>query len=215
MKIKFVLFFSLITFLFSCEDKQHTYAEIITDYGVMKIMLYNNAPKHRDNFIKLVKKGFYNDLLFHRVINGFMIQGGDPDSKGATPGQMLGGGGPGYELDAEIESPHVKGALAAARLSDDVNPERKSNGSQFFIVHGRTFTDEQLDVIAQRNNITFTEEQRKFYKEVGGAPFLDGQYTVFGQVVNGIEVLDKIAAAPTDNLDRPARDIRMKIRILK
>ncbi|MBK7869956.1 MAG: peptidylprolyl isomerase [Saprospiraceae bacterium] len=178
-------------------------------------MLYNETPKHRDNFIKLVNENYYNDLLFHRVINSFMIQGGDPDSKTATPEQLLGGGGPGYELDAEIKLPHVKGALAAARLSDQVNPERKSSGSQFFIVHGRPFTDEELNAIQMQNNISFTEEQLKFYRETGGAPFLDGQYTVFGQVVEGIDVLDKIAAVPTGTADRPIRDLKMKISIVK
>lgn len=212
--MKKLLVIGFIALLFGCE-RDHTYAEIVTDYGVMKVMLYNNTPKHRDNFIKLAKEGFYNDLLFHRVIKEFMLQGGDPDSKNATPDRLLGQGGPGYDLDAEIESPHIKGALAAARLGDEVNPERKSSGSQFFIVDGRTFSDAELNEIEQRFNIQFTEEQRKFYKEVGGAPFLDGQYTVFGQVVEGIEVIDKIAEVQTDNVNRPVQDIRMKIRILK
>lgn len=203
----------IIALLFGCE-RDHTYAEIVTDYGVMKVMLYNNTPKHRDNFIKLAKEGFYNDLLFHRVIKEFMIQGGDPDSKNAPPDRLLGQGGPGYDIDSEIESPHIKGALAAARFSDDVNPERKSSGSQFFIVDGRTFSDAELNEIEQRFNIQFTEEQRQFYKEEGGAPFLDGQYTVFGQVVEGLDVIDKIAEVQTDNTNRPMRDIRMKIRIL-
>lgn len=213
--MKRILIISCIALLFACEEDKNTYAEIITDYGVIKVMLYNETPKHRDNFIKLVNENYYNDLLFHRVINSFMIQGGDPDSKTATPEQLLGGGGPGYELDAEIKLPHVKGALAAARLSDQVNPERKSSGSQFFIVHGRPFTDEELNAIQMQNNISFTEEQLKFYRETGGAPFLDGQYTVFGQVVEGIDVLDKIAAVPTGTADRPIRDLKMKISIVK
>lgn len=213
--LRYFTWLVLTVLLFGCGDRQHTYAEIVTDKGIMKVMLYNNTPEHRDNFIKLAKEGYYNDLLFHRVIPGFMVQGGDPDSKGASPEVMLGGGGPGYELDAEIESPHVKGALAAARLSDQVNPQRQSSGSQFFIVHGRTFSDEELDAIAQQNGITFTEEERAFYKETGGAPFLDGQYTVFGQVVEGIEVLDKLAAVPTGAADRPLTDVKMKVRILR
>ncbi len=212
--MKKLLLIGFIALLFSCE-RDHTYAEIVTDYGVMKVMLYNNTPKHRDNFIKLAKEGFYNDLLFHRVIKEFMLQGGDPDSKNAPPDRLLGQGGPGYDLDAEIESPHIKGALSAARLGDEVNPERKSSGSQFFIVDGRTFSDAELNEIEQRFNIQFTEEQRQFYKEEGGAPFLDGQYTVFGQVVEGLDVIDKIAEVQTDNTNRPMRDIRMKIRILK
>jgi len=211
---RYILFLAIAMLLFSC-DRRHTYAEIVTDKGIMKVMLYNNTPNHRDNFIKLAEEDFYNDLLFHRVIPNFMVQGGDPDSEGAPPGRLLGQGGPGYELDAEIESPHIKGALAAARLGDQVNPERKSSGSQFFIVHGRTFTDTELDQIEQQNGITFTEEERAFYKETGGAPFLDGQYTVFGQVVEGIEVIDKIATVQTDGANRPLQDIKMKIRILK
>ncbi len=213
--MKKLLLFIWLVVLLGCQRDPHTYVEIVTEQGVMKVMLYNNTVKHRDNFTKLVKEGFYNDLLFHRVIQGFMVQGGDPDSKSASPDRLLGGGGPGYELDAEIELPHIKGALAAARLGDNVNPQRRSSGSQFFIVHGRVFNDEELDMIAQQNNITFTEAQRTFYKQTGGAPFLDGQYTVFGQVVEGIEVLDKIAALPTGAADRPLRDVRMKIRLLR
>lgn len=213
--MKKLLLFIWLVVLLGCQRDPHTYVEIVTEQGVMKVMLYNNTVKHRDNFTKLVKEGFYNDLLFHRVIQGFMVQGGDPDSKSASPDRLLGGGGPGYELDAEIELPHIKGALAAARLGDAVNPQRRSSGSQFFIVHGRIFNDEELDMIAQQNNITFTEAQRNFYKQTGGAPFLDGQYTVFGQVVEGIEVLDKIAALPTGAADRPLRDVKMKIRLLR
>lgn len=212
--IRYILVVAIALTLFAC-DREHTYAEIVTDKGIMKVMLYNNTPKHRDNFIKLAKDGFYSDLLFHRVMQSFMIQGGDPDSKGATPGQLLGQGGPGYELDAEIELPHIRGALAAARMPDQVNPERKSSGSQFFIVQGRTFSDEELNMIEQQNGITFTPEQRQFYKETGGAPFLDGEYTVFGQVVEGFDVIDKIAAVQTDGANRPLQDIKMKIRILK
>ncbi len=208
------LFIACSIFFFSCGKDANTYVEILTEYGTMKVMLYNETPNHRDNFIKLVKKGFYSDLLFHRVIESFIVQGGDPDSKDAGGDKLLGQGGPGYELDAEIRMPHVKGAVAAARLSDEVNPERKSNGAQFFIVHGRKYTDEELDRIEQMNNIQFKPEERAFYKETGGAPFLDGQYTVFGQVVEGIAVLDKIASVPTGLADRPMRNIKMKIKVL-
>ncbi len=214
MKQLLLLGLSLIM-LASCSTNANTYAEIITDYGVMKVMLYNETPRHRDNFIKLVQENYYNDLLFHRVINGFMIQGGDPDSRNAPPDRLLGQGGPDYELDPEIQMPHIKGALAAARLGDALNPQRKSSGSQFYIVHGRAFTDEELDAIASQNGITFSEAQRAFYKKTGGTPFLDGAYTVFGQVVEGIDVLDKIAQAPVGMADRPLRDIRMKIRLYR
>ncbi len=214
MKQLLLLGLSLIM-LASCSTNANTYAEIITDYGVMKVMLYNETPRHRDNFIKLVQENYYNDLLFHRVINGFMIQGGDPDSRNAPPDRLLGQGGPDYELDPEIQMPHIKGALAAARLGDALNPQRKSSGSQFYIVHGRAFTDEELDAIATQNGITFSEAQRAFYKKTGGTPFLDGAYTVFGQVVEGIDVLDKIAQAPVGMADRPLRDIHMKIRLYR
>lgn len=212
--VKKLLLIACSIFFFSCGKNANTYVEILTEYGTMKVMLYNETPTHRDNFVKLVKKGFYNDLLFHRVIESFMVQGGDPDSKDAGGDKLLGQGGPGYELDAEIKMPHVKGALAAARLSDEVNPERKSNGSQFFMVHGRKYTDEELDRIEQMNGVQFKPEERAFYKENGGAPFLDGQYTVFGQVVEGIAVLDKIASVPTGLADRPMRNIKMKIKVL-
>ena len=212
--VKKLLLIACSIFFFSCGKDANTYVEILTEYGTMKVMLYNETPTHRDNFVKLVKKGFYNDLLFHRVIESFMVQGGDPDSKDAGGDKLLGQGGPGYELDAEIKMPHVKGALAAARLSDEVNPERKSNGSQFFMVHGRKYTDEELDRIEQMNGVQFKPEERAFYKENGGAPFLDGQYTVFGQVVEGIAVLDKIASVPTGLADRPMRNIKMKIKVL-
>lgn len=212
--VKKLVLIACSIFFFSCGKNANTYVEILTEYGTMKVMLYNETPTHRDNFVKLVKKGFYNDLLFHRVIESFMVQGGDPDSKDAGGDKLLGQGGPGYELDAEIKMPHVKGALAAARLSDEVNPERKSNGSQFFMVHGRKYTDEELDRIEQMNGVQFKPEERAFYKETGGAPFLDGQYTVFGQVVEGIAVLDKIASVPTGLADRPMRNIKMKIKVL-
>lgn len=197
--------------LASCGDG-NKYALIETEYGDMKVMLYNSTPIHRDNFVKLVKEGFYDSLLFHRVIENFMIQGGDPASKNAKPGARLGGGGPGYQLDAEIGAPHIRGTLAAARNN---NPEKKSSGSQFYIVHGQKQRDEQLDNFERQKNIKYNEEQRRLYKEVGGAPALDQLYTVFGEVVEGIEVVDKIAKVEKDRSDRPANDVRMKIRMVK
>ena len=189
----------------------HTYALVETDFGNMKLRLFNSTPQHRDNFIKLANEGFYDSLLFHRVIDGFMIQGGDPDSKNAAPGQRLGGGGPGYTVPAEIGAPHIKGALAAARTQ---NPEKRSSGCQFYIVHGKPQSDAQLDNFQRQKNITYGEEQRKLYKELGGSPMLDMEYTVYGEVVEGLDIIDKIAKVQKDRSDRPTEDVRMKVRIL-
>ncbi len=217
MKASF-LSFSLTLLLFlgvlSCKPKAPM-VRISTPYGDMLVELYDGTPQHRDNFLKLAEEGFYDSLLFHRVMQGFMIQGGDPDSRHAAPGQQLGMGGPGYTIPAEFHSDylHFKGALAAARQGDQVNPQKASSGSQFYIVHGRPFTDAELDQIEQRNGIQYTAEQRKRYKTEGGAPFLDGQYTVFGQVVEGLEVVDQIAAQTTDAAARPLKDIPMTVKV--
>lgn len=200
----------MLAMMSACNQDPYTYAVIETDFGNMKVRLYNSTPKHRDNFIKLAEEGYYNDLLFHRVIPNFMIQGGDPDSKNARPGQMLGMGGPGYLIDPEIGAPHKKGALAAAQAP---NPQKRSSGSQFYIVQGQTWDDQMLDNIEKQNQITFSPEDRQMYKETGGSPFLDGNYTVFGEVVEGLEVIDKIAAQQTGPNDRPVQDIRMKISV--
>ncbi len=188
-----------------------------TPYGDMVIELYDATPLHRDNFLKLADEGFYDSLLFHRVIEGFMIQGGDPQSRNARPGQPLGSGGPGYTIPAEIRDTlfHVKGALAAARQGDAVNPEKRSSGSQFYIVQGRKFSDEELDRIEAQMGLRFTPEQRQAYKTIGGAPFLDGNYTVFGRVVSGLDVIDKIAAQATDGNDRPKQDVWMKVVVIR
>jgi peptidyl-prolyl cis-trans isomerase B (cyclophilin B) len=190
---------------------------IQTPYGDMIAELYDNTPKHRDNFTKLVDESFYNGLLFHRVINGFMIQGGDPDSKNAAKGKRLGAGGPGYQIDAEIipENIHIKGALAAARMGDAVNPEKRSSGSQFYIVQGNKLTENQLQQIENRKGIHYTDEQKKLYMKIGGTPFLDNDYTVFGRVIEGLDVIDKIAKAKTDRGNRPVEDIWMKIYVIK
>lgn len=206
-----ILFLALIVVLSSCNQDDATYAEISTNFGTMKVMLYNSTPKHRDNFIKLAKEGFYDGLLFHRVINGFMIQGGDPDSRNASPGQQLGMGGPGYLIDAEIGSPHLKGTLAAAQAP---NPQKRSSGSQFYLVQGQPMTDEALNEMERRKNIVYSPAQRQLYKEIGGTPFLDNDYTVFGEVVEGLEVIDKIANVPTGDGDRPVEDVKMTIKIL-
>lgn len=190
--------------------------KIHTDSGDMVVRLFNRTPLHRDNFIKMVKSGFYNGLLFHRVIQGFMIQGGDPQSKNAPIGAVLGEGGLKKTIPAEIDTAffHRKGALAAAREPDNINPKRESSYSQFFIVDGRKFTDSEMDAIEKQFNIQIPESHRIIYRTIGGAPFLDGKYTIFGQVVSGLEVIDKIAAAATDGHDRPLRDIEMKITLL-
>ena len=175
----------------------------------MTIVLYDETPQHRDNFVKLVNDGFYDGLLFHRVINHFMVQGGDPDSKDAKPNQILGNGGPGYTIPAEFipKYYHKKGALAAARLSDGQNPQKESSGSQFYIVHGRTFSRADLDNIESRMNKNFTTEQRQTYQTEGGSPHLDGDYTVFGEIIDGFDVLDLIAGTRVGKNDRPLDNV--------
>ena len=192
--------------------------EMQTNMGTMTIQLYDDTPKHRDNFIKLAESGFYDGLLYHRVINGFMIQGGDPQSKGAAAGQQLGSGGPGYKVDAEFNPAHVhvKGALAAARQGGPSNPKKKSSGSQFYIVQGKPVSKNQLEQLAIKKGITYSEEQTKTLMEEGGTPFLDMDYTVYGIVVKGLDVIDKIAAVKTNKSDRPTDDVVIeKVRVIK
>ncbi len=229
---------------------------IETEFGNMKIKFYDQTPLHKKNFIKLANNSFFNDLLFHRVINEFMIQGGDPDSKTAAPGVKLGNGGPGYDIAAEFNDSlyHKKGVIAAAREGDDLNPEKKSSGSQFYLVQGKKYNDEELNElekqtslndyivknpsvlselhkISQKTNdksnefiykylkkkkdfvlIKIPEFKRIAYKEIGGIPFLDNNYTVFGEIIEGIDVIDKIAATETDKNKRPLKNIKMKIK---
>lgn len=245
---------------------------IITPYGDIALKLYSDTPLHSRNFIKLASSGFFDSVLFHRVIDGFMIQGGDPDSKNAKPGVQLGNGGPGYDLPAEIlpDHFHKRGVLAAARESDDVNPERLSSGSQFYIVQGKKFTDATLNEVekkqysltkqkifaellnkpenlalrneflsadrdadtnrfqflldtinglldaeyAKRVPFTISPDRREVYKSIGGAPHLDGSYTIFGEVISGMEVVDKIAVVKRDENDRPLTDIPMKMTVI-
>jgi peptidyl-prolyl cis-trans isomerase B (cyclophilin B) len=191
--------------------------EITTDMGKMLIELYDDTPLHRDNFLKLAEEGFYDDLLFHRVIDGFMIQGGDPNSRNAMDGAMLGTGGPGYQVDAEFNEHlvHYKGALAAARTGGPTNPQKRSSGSQFYIVQGGPVSDQMLDMVEVRNGIHYSPEQREKYKEVGGTPQLDMEYTVFGRVIDGLDVIDKIASTRTDSRDRPEEDVQMKVQVIK
>ena len=245
---------------------------IETSYGNMKAILYNETPQHRDNFIKLVSEKFYDSLLFHRIIKDFMLQTGDPNSKNAPAGIALGHGGPGYQIPAEIlpKMFHKKGALAAARTGDAGNPERKSSGSQFYIVQGNVFSEQQLSSIENKQNnekvqqympkffskpenvafkqeldslyktgntemvqiklqeavkkiiskgeikpFTFTEAQRKTYTTTGGTPHLDGAYTVFGEIIEGLDVIDKIAVVKTNKGNRPEQDLMIKISIVK
>ncbi len=192
------------------------YIVIETPLGNMIAKLYDQTPLHRDNFVKHAELGFYNDLLFHRVINGFMIQGGDPNSKAATAGSLLGSGGPGYTIPAEFNAAfvHKKGAIAAARTGDQVNPKKESSGSQFYIVQGGIQTDQALNQMEDRKGIKYTEEQRKAYKTLGGTPFLDMDYTVFGEVIEGLDIIDKIASVKTERGDRPSENVSMKIRAL-
>jgi cyclophilin family peptidyl-prolyl cis-trans isomerase len=197
-------------------DTTATYVLLSTEYGDMKIKLYNETPQHRDNFIKLASSGYYDGTIFHRVIQSFMIQGGDPDSKNAQPGQRLGMGGPSYTVPAEFNPNfiHKKGALSAARTGDAMNPQKASSGSQFYIVQGKKITAQELTSMESMRGMKYTEEQKNAYMEVGGTPFLDTQYTVYGEVVEGLDVIDKIAAVQKDSNDRPTKDIKMTVKVL-
>ena len=194
-----------------------------TTMGDMVIRLSDSTPLHRDNFLKLVKVGYYDSVLFHRVIKNFMIQGGDPNSKGAMAGKPLGDGGPGYTIPAEFRKTlfHKKGALAAARMGDNVNPTKASSGSQFYIAQGKVFTDAGLDSVEtfRLNGRKIPAEQREVYKTIGGTPHLDQGYTVYGEVVKGLDVLDNIAAVQTSrgqDRDRPLQDVRIiKAKLIK
>lgn len=222
--MKKLFYFLSIIMIVSCTATKKTArvnapvrVKIETDSGSIVARLYNETPRHRDNFIKLVKEHFYDGLLFHRVIPNFMIQGGDPDSRDAQPGEALGEGGLKYTIPAEFDSTlyHKKGALAMAREGDETNPEKASSSTQFYIVEGKKLTDEELDQMEERFKITLPENHREVYRTLGGAPFLDMSYTVFGEVESGMDVIDKIARVPKDARNRPVGDIRMKISILK
>jgi cyclophilin family peptidyl-prolyl cis-trans isomerase len=197
--------------------------ELYTSAGNIILRLYDSTPLHRDNFLKLVKAHYYDSILFHRVIKNFMIQSGDPNSKTAVAGQPLGNGGPGYMVPAEFRPSlfHKKGVLAAARTGDDVNPEKQSSASQFYIVQGRRFTDRELDSVevVRLKGYKLPLEHREIYKTIGGTPQLDQNYTVFGEVVKGLDVVDTIAGTATSkevDKDRPLQDIRIiKARLVK
>ncbi|KAB2859785.1 MAG: peptidylprolyl isomerase [Flavobacteriales bacterium] len=221
ISVLFVLLMSV--FSFAQKAPKTSLILISTSFGDIKISLYNETPKHRDNFIKLVKEGTLEGTLFHRVIKDFMIQGGDPDSKNAVAGATLGEGGLGYTIPAEFVPTliHKKGVLAAAREGDAVNPEKASSSCQFYLVQGRKFTREEIDKMLKGKNarrdtkITYTEEQYKTYETIGGTPHLDMDYTVFGEVIEGLEVIDKIAEVKKDKRDRPLEDIKMTLKIVK
>lgn len=207
-----IAFAILFPALSGCSTKEkETRAVISTSYGDITIVLYNSTPKHRDNFIKLAKEGYYDGTLFHRVISEFMIQGGDPDSKTAAPGTPLGMGGPGYEIDAEIGAPHLRGALAAARTP---NAAKRSSGSQFYIVTGTKISEDDLKSMELSKKIKYNETQRQLYLEQGGYPALDMEYTVFGEVESGMDVVDKISNVEKDERNRPLQDVKMTIKLL-
>jgi len=214
MKSFLFTFYFFVFMINSCQSNAQTYT-IETNLGNIQVKLYEQTPLHRENFEKLVAEQFYDSVLFHRIIRGFMIQTGNPATKPDSNLDSLR-----EELDYTVPAEfvpeyfHKKGALAAARTGDAVNPEKRSSSSQFYIVQGRTFTDEELNQIEENLHIQFSEFQRGIYKTVGGSPFLDQNYTVFGEVVKGLEVVDAIASIPTGPGDFPEKDIRI-LRIVK
>ena len=211
----FLFLMSLLT-LPACGQSHHVLLE--TTEGSIRIALSDLTPMHRDNFIRLVNEHFYDSLLFHRVIKNFMIQGGDPDSRHAEPGVTLGEGDTNYTLEPEFRTPrlyHRRGMVAMARESDDVNPGRRSSGCQFYIVWGKTFSSKELEDIQLRldtmtnNTVKMTPDMLQTYKRTGGTPHLDGQYTIFGEVVEGLDVVERIQQVFTDDYDRPVDDVRI------
>ena len=208
-----LLLVGLLTSVHLQAQDVETLVLIDTDMGKIKVKLFNDTPLHRDNFIKNVKEKRYDGLLFHRVIKQFMIQGGDIDSKDAPIEKHLGDGDPGYTIPAEIVYPkyfHKRGMLCAARTSDEENPERASSGTQFYIVTGKFYTEMELDKMEKSDNKTFTPEERQAYMLEGGAPHLDNKYTVFGEVISGMKVVDKIQFVETNEEDRPLKNIKIK-----
>ena len=206
-----------LSFSFLAHSQERVKVKISTKYGDMVAELYDETPIHRDNFIKLVKEGFYDGTLFHRVIPGFMIQGGDPASKDDTPNTKIGSGGPGYTLPAEFNPQffHKKGVLAAARMGDAVNPNKESSGSQFYIVEGQVYDNNTIDLFAKRMGVELSLAQKKAYTTVGGTPHLDADYTVFGELVEGLEIISKISNVTRDKNNLPTDKVIMNISIVK
>ena len=213
MRTLLISFCCLLWLNVAAQEDKCTHVVISTNMGDITVALYNETPIHRDNFIKLCQTHFYDSLLFHRVITDFMIQGGDPDSRGAIASKELGNGGPGYDLPAEINFPkfyHKRGALAAAREGDDVNPERRSSGSQFYIVWGKKFTKNEIKEITEKleeKQIQLPDSIKETYMKIGGTPHLDGQYTVFGEVTEGLNIVNHIQKVTTLDNDRPFNDV--------
>lgn len=217
MKKILFLFLSLCFIQAFAAKPKNQYVKISTSKGEVIIKLYNETPLHRDNFLKLAKNGTYNSTLFHRVIKAFMIQGGDPDSKNAKPDSLLGNGDLGYTIPSEFRDSlfHKKGVLAAAREGDDVNPLKASSSCQFYIVQGKVWTDSLLNLVeTKRMKFKIPEWQRQIYKTIGGTPHLDRNYTVYGEVVKGLEMVDAIAEETTDKNNRPKNDIKMTVSVL-
>lgn len=202
----------------TAKDNKGVTVQMNTTEGEIVLLLYDATPRHRDNFIKLVQEHTYDGLLFHRVIKDFMVQAGDPKSRNAKPGQPLGDGSLGYTVPAEFrpELIHKRGALCAARQGDNVNPKKESSASQFYIVQGQVWDDATLTMMETRFGKKFTPEQRKTYTTVGGTPHLDGDYTVFGEVLRGMDVVDRISTMKCDRMDRPLKDVRiLSVKIVK
>ena len=195
-------------------SKKDQLVTISTPFGDMQLILFDETPKHKANFLKLAQEGFYNGTLFHRIIDGFMIQGGDPDSKTAKPGEPLGEGDLGYTIPAEFNDKlfHKKGVIAAAR---DNNPQKASSASQFYLAQGKVFKEEDFAAVERRTGRPVPVDRKEVYKRIGGIPHLDQNYTVYGTVINGLEVIDKIAQQPKDSHDRPAKDIPIKVTVKK
>lgn len=215
-KALFLLFISLSSAIVSLSAQNKVLIE--TTAGNITVKLYDETPGHKQNFLSLVARSYYDSTIFHRVIKNFMIQGGDPESRTASSNKVFSDGGPGYTLPAEINEQfiHKKGALAAARQPDNTNASRRSSGSQFYIVQGSIYPRAYLDKANKDKKVPYTEAQKKVYETVGGTPHLDGGYTIFGEVIAGLDVVDKIAQVETDRRDRPKQDVRIiRMTILK
>jgi cyclophilin family peptidyl-prolyl cis-trans isomerase len=224
---KFLSLLFLLAIIHSCNPKLsnglrandlNKDVEMITDKGIIIIRLSDSTALHRDNFLRLAKQGYYDSMLFHRVIKDFMIQSGDPNSKHAKPEEQLGNGDPGYTIPSEFRASlfHYKGVIAAAREGDDVNPSKASSGSQFYIVQGKKYSAGLLDSAEVSKKIKLSAQQKQAYTKIGGTPWLDGGYTVFGEVIKGLDVIDSIATVKTDSSDRPVHDVRIiKMKLVK